>query len=362
MIIKVCSNKEVDSFVDFIKHLYKDHKYFVFPIFSAVKKEIKKATLEKCTYTALICLRGDKVVGRIMYTVDFSKQRKCVIGYFSYFDCIDDFSVATELFEAMEKDLATKVSYIEGSFTPYDPDTRRGILVKGFEEPHTILTSYNYPYYQDFLEKLGYSKAYDTFTLKIPMTEKSMELCRIIGERTLKSYDVRIDDLDKSNLQRDIIDVHAILKSATFELNYQEAPSLAMISKVVNNLKPFLEPKLVKILRENGTNKPLGFCFVLPDYNEIFKKTKGKINILAFLLGKRKIKGARGILQYLIPEYQGSGFFALVFGKVCESIKELGMDYFEGGTILENNVKSVGSLVKMGAEITKVYRLYGKEI
>lgn len=362
MIIKVSNPKEVNIFVDFIKDLYKEHKYFVFPIFSAVKKEIKKATLEKASYTALLCIRDEIVLGRLMYTIDFSKQKKSDIAYFSYFDCVDDYSVALELFSAMEKDLAGKVQYIEGSFTPYDPDTRRGILVSGFDEPHTILTSYNYPYYGEFLEKLGYVKAYDTFTLKIPLTEKSMELSKVIGERTLKNYDVRVDDFDKKNMQRDIEDVHTILKSATFELNYQEAPSLEMITKVVNNLKPFLEPRLIKIIRENGTNKPLGFCFVLPDYNEIFKKTKGKINIFEFIFGKKKIKGARGILQYLIPEYQGSGFFALVFGKVCESLKELGMTYFEGGTILENNKKSVGSLLKMGAEITKVYRLYGKEI
>lgn len=284
------------------------------------------------------------------------------IGYFSYLDFIDDFSVVEELFTAMEQQLASKVSYIEGTFTPYDPDTRRGVLIKGFEEPHTILTSYNHPYYQEHLERYGFTKAFDTFTLKIPLSEKGYQTAKLLGERLLKTYDVRVDNLDKSNLERDIADVHIILKCATFELNYQEAPSIEMIRKVFNSIKLIIEPKLIKILRENGTNRPLGFCLVLPDYNEIFKKTKGKINIFDFIFDRKKIKGARGILQYLIPEYQGSGLWALVFSKVFETLKELGMNYFEGGTILEDNKKSVGSLMKTCAEITKIYRLYGKEI
>ncbi len=362
MIIKVGSQKEVGIFVDFVKDLYKGHNHYVFPIFSLVKKEIKKAVIDKGNYTALLCMRGDKVVGRVLFTIHFSKQKNMEIGYFSYLDFIDDYSVVEELFIAMEQQLSGKVSYIEGTFTPYDPDTRRGVLVKGFEEPHTILTSYNYPYYQEHLEKYGFTKAFDTFTLKIPLSEKGYQMAKALGERLLKSYDVRVDNFDKNNLERDIIDVHSILKCATFELNYQEAPSIEMIRKVVDSIKPIMEPKLVKILRENGTNRPLGFCLVVPDYNEIFKKTQGKINIIDILFERKKIKGARGILQYLIPEYQGSGLWALVFSKVLETLKELGMDYFEGGTILEDNKKSVGSLQKTGAEITKVYRLYGKEI
>jgi len=131
---------------------------------------------------------------------------------------------------------------------------------------------------------------------------------------------------------------------------------------VVKNLKFFLEPKLVKILRENDTNRPLGFCLVLLDFNQIFQKTKGKINVFRLFWGKKRITRARGILQYLIPEYQGTGAFTLVFWEIYQTLKELGIDYFEGGTIMEDNKKSVGSLLKTGGEISKIYRLYGKEI
>jgi len=362
MIKKVADKYDVISFVNFIKDLYRNDEHFVFPILSTLKKELVREILIKKLYTGLLCIKNNKITGRILYTISDSKQKHKKIGYFSFFDCIDDYKSAKELFSAMEDDLKGKVDYVEGTFAPYDPDTRRGVLVKGFEEPHTFLTSYNYPYYGDFLEKAGFVKAYDTFTLKIPLFGKNEEAIKLLAERAQKNQNLRIDNLDIKNIDRDINDIHEILKIATFELNYQDAPSIELIKKVVKNLKFFLEPKLVKILRENDTNRPLGFCLVLLDFNQIFQKTKGKINVFRLFWGKKRITRARGILQYLIPEYQGTGAFTLVFWEIYQTLKELGIDYFEGGTIMEDNKKSVGSLLKTGGEISKIYRLYGKEI
>lgn len=361
--IKIVADKnDVKYFVNFIKDLYRNDEHFVLPLLATLKKELVREILVKKRYFGLLCIKDNKIAGRLLFTVSDSKQKQKKIGYFSFFDCVNDYEVAKELFSAMENQLKGKVDYIEGTFAPYDPDTRRGILVSGFDEPHTFLTSYNYPYYKDFLEKLGYTKAYDTVTLKIPLVGKNAEAVKLLAERAQKSQNLRIDDLDLKNIDRDINDVHEILKIATFELNYQDAPSIALIRKVVKNLKFFLEPRLIKILREKDTNRPLGFCLVLLDYNQIFKKTKGRINIIRLLFGKRKITGARGILQYLIPEYQGTGAFTLVFWEIYQTLKSLGINYFEGGTIMEDNKKSVGSLMKTGGEISKVYRLYGKEI
>ncbi len=361
--IKTVENKsDIKSFVNFVKDLYRNDEIFTLPILSSLTKELTKEILIKKKYVGLLCIKNGKVAGRILYTISDSKQKKKKIGYFSFFDCINDYEVAKELFDFMENYLKGKVDYVEGTFSPYDPDTRRGILVKGFEEPHTFLTSYNYPYYQEFLEKAGYGKAYDTVALRIPLEGQSGEAMKLLAERAKRNQNLRIDDLDLNNLDRDINDVHEILKIATSEVIYQEAPSIEMIRKVVKSLKFFLEPRLIKILRENDTNRPLGFCFLMLDYNQIFKKTKGKINIIKILSGKKKITRARGILQYLIPEYQGTGAFSLVFWNIFRTLKELGINYFEGGTIMEDNKKSIGSLMKAGGVITKIYRLYGKEI
>ncbi len=362
MIVKVLDKSQLKKFIYYPKDLYKDSKYFVCPIFSALLKELTHEVLNTNKYTALLCYNDNKLVGRLMYTIDVSKQKGKDIGYFSFFDCVNNIDVAKELFNCMEEDLKGKVDYIEGTFSPYEPDTRRGILVKGFNEPHTMLTSYNYEYYPLLIEKMGYTKAYDTYTLKVDVNTDRLEKIERIANISKTRYGIRIDNLNKKKIDKDIEDVHKIFMEATTEINYQEAPSIETIKGFLNSFSFFIEPTLIKIAREKDTNRPVGFCLVLPDANQIFDKTKGKIKPLTFLRLKKKITRARGMLQYVIPEYQTKGTLAQLFWEIKKSVTKLHINYFEGGTILEENPSSWQPFVNMGGEISKIYRLYGKEI
>lgn len=363
MIRKVESFKELKKFIFFIKDLYGKDTLQVYPIFYALKKELKREVLIKKRYTAILCLQNNKIAGRLLYTVDKSKNEKRDICYYSFFDCIDDISVAKELFSYMENDMKGKaIDYFEGTYTPYDPDTRRGVLVKGFDMPPTIFTSYNYEYYQRLIEACGYEKAYDTYSLELNLHEKNKQTLQELSAKIGMKFDISVDSLDFKNFDRDIEDVGKILNAATDELVYQEAPSVELIRKTAKSMKLFLNPNLVKIAREKKTGRPVGFCLVLPDFNEILKETGGKIRPLKFVFGKKKITSARGTMQYIIPEYQGAGVIALIFNEMYNSFEKEGIKYFEGGTILEHNQRSWKVLQRFGGEIVKIYRIYGKKV
>lgn len=363
MIEKVNDIITLKKFVDFTKTHYANEPLYAPPIYRVFMKELRREVLSKGAYTALLVYKDGNVAGRLLYTVDVSKQKKSVAGYFSCFECIDDLNCAKELFDCMESDLMNRgIKYVEGTFSPYDPDTRRGILVKGFELPPTILTSYNYSYYGELMEKLGYAKVYDTFSLRLDLKGSKAAQLHGIAENIRGKFDIRVDNFNYRNFDRDIMDVAIILKAATDEINYQEAPTVALIKKVAKSMKLFLNPRLIKIARENGSNKPIGFCMCIPDFNQILRKTKGKIRPVAFLTGRKKITSARGMLQYVIPEYQGVGIISIIFDEMYETFKKEGITYFEGGTILEENTRSWGALKKFDGEIVKIYRIYGKEI
>lgn len=362
MITRVDNKKTLRKFIFFVRDLYKTDKNFACPIFFSLKKELNSEVLTKKRSVAAVCLRDGKIVGRILFGVGDSKQRGEKIGYFSYFDCIEDYSVAKELVDYMLSSLKDKVAYVEGTFSPFDPDTRRGILVKGFTEPHTIFTSYNYSYYGEFLEKLGFSKAYDTFTVRVDMGTKSYDALSVLAARSAVGKDVSVDDLNLKDVDGEVEAVHRIFEEATFALNYQEAPSVSLIRSVFRSMKAFIDPSLVKIARERETGRPIGFCLVLKDYNEILRKTKGKIKPFTFLFMRNKIKGARGILQYVVPEYQGKGLICMLYKSLYDAMRKKGITYFEGGTIMEDNAASWKSMVRLGGEVSKVYRIYGKEI
>lgn len=362
MILKVTNRRQLHSFIHLPKALYRNNPRYTCPIFSALKKELNREVLQSKNYTALLALKDGKPVGRILYTVAESKQQNARIGYFSFFDCINDETVAHELFSKMECDLKKRVNYVEGPFTPYDPDTRRGVLIKGFDEPHTFLTSFNFPYYASLLETVGYQKASDQFTVKIPVDFEKNETLERLAEFSAKRYAIRIDSFDRKNVQRDVEDVASVFRAATTKINYQEAPDASVIFAFLNSFGFFLNPNLIKIAREEKTGRPVGFSVTLLDFNEILQKTKGKINPFAFLFLRKRLSRARGMLQYVIPEFQNRGTLAQLFFETQKTLKQLNVPYFEGGTILEENPASWKPFVKLGGEISKVYRIYGKEL
>ena len=362
MIVKVETKKQLKNFIHYIEELYKDDSHMVYPIFKELTKELTEEVLNTKKYTALLAYKKSKIVGRIMYTIDESKKQDKDICYFSYFDAINDKEVAKELFAYMEKEMkADGISYLEGTFAPYDPDNRRGILIKGFDSDPIIFTSYNFEYYKELLEAVGCYKAIDTVLLDAPVDENSKKRLKVFAKYFQRSHDVRVDSLNMKNIDSDIQDIHTILLSATTDIVYQDAPSIELIETVAKQMKIFLKPDFVIIARDNVTNKPLGFCFVLPDYNHVFKLTKGKIKIVKFLLERRKITRARGMMQYVVPEYQNTGLIGYMYKVLFDVFERDGYTHFEGGTMMEDNPKPINAFKKFGGEIIKVYRLFGKD-
>jgi len=364
MIRYVQNARDLRQFVLFAKKLYHQHPIYVYPIFSILYRELKQEVLVKKTYQALLAIQDGKMVGRILYTIAESKQRQDQIGYFSYFDAINQESVAKELFDKMESDLLNKgITYVEGTFTPYDPDNKRGILVQGFDYPQTIFTSYNEPYYANLLTSMNYEKAFDTVTIELKRNPENIPKLLLLDRYfSSRHQNIRVDSLNLKSLQQDLQDIHQIFQVATTEVIYQDAPSMEMITKVAKEMKQFIRPELVKIAREVDTHKPIGFCLVLPDFNQVFQKTKGRLLSIHFLRAKRIITRTRGILQYVIPEYQNTGLLAYIFKKIYDEFERLGVLEFEAGTMMEDNHKAQASFLKLGGQITKVYRIYGKEL
>ena len=363
MIKTVENKKDLKRFIFFIKDLYKSEKRYVYPIFYALQKELKRIVLEQKEYMAILSIKDGIVRGRLLFTYDNNKKRNERICYFSFFDTIDDIEVVKELFEFMEEHMKqNNVQYSEGTYAPYDPDTRRGVLISGFDISPTIFTSYNYEYYGKLLEEVGYVKAIDTVSLNADVCQKSKKRLNTISKYFSRSNDVRIDSMNWKDLDKDMDDVHQILSSATNEIVYQDAPSIDMIAQTAKSLKMFINPNLIKIARENKTNKPIGFCLVLPDFNQVFKKTKGKIRPLRMLIGKKKITKARGTMQYIVPEYQNTGLIGHIFKVIFEELEAIGITDFEAGTMMENNPKPINAFKKFGGEIIKTYRIYGKEL
>lgn len=360
MIIQVTTKKQLNQFIYYVKILYCDCKIYTYPIFRSLKKELTTLVLNKKTYKALLSIdEHGKVNGRILYTFAVEKRKNERICYFSFFDTQNDMQIVNELFAYIEMDMKKEnIIYLEGPYAPYDPDTRRGVLIEGYELEPTIFHSYNYSYYNELLTKAGFIKKQDTFALNAKMDNSTLTKLKRFAEIFNSNYNVEIRSVNFKKIEQDIEDVTLILKKATDDQNYQDAPTKELIRTVFKSLKFFLMKDYIKIARDKVTHQPIGFCLVMLDYNKVFHQTKGRIHLFKFVGAKRKIKKAIGKLQYVVPEYQRTGLIATIFYEILNEMQKNHITEFEAGTILENNERSYRIFFHLGGQIVKRFRIY----
>ncbi len=364
MIRKVMNKKDIKRFVYFAKDLYKENPYYVPPLYFVLTRELIKEVLKEQNYTAILSVNEEnQVIGRLLYRIEENVKEERMACYFSYFECIDNQEVANELFDYMHADMKKQnITHSEGSFTPYDPDNRRGILVNSFDKDPVIFTSYNMDYIPKFLEALGYTKKIDTVSIIPVQNEKNMRRLKTLGNYFERKYPIDVDYIDFKNIDKEIDDIHTILSEADNHHIYQEVPSIDLIRSVAENLRPFLDKRIIRIARVRDTGRPVGFCFCLLDFNQVFKKLNGKVRPLRMLCLKRKITKVRGMMQYVVPDYQGTGLIGYIYKKIYDEFEIMGITEFEGGTMVEGNDKTINSFNKFGGHVAKTFRIYQKEI
>lgn len=361
-IIRV-GKREIKRFVDCPDRLYRNDPRYVPYMKSDLKKTLKRLLLRDKTYFALLALDDTgQAVGRVLVTISENKQLhtdKC--GFFSLYECIDDDATSDALLFAMTEELKRRgAEYVSGTYFPYDPDNRRGILQTGFERAPLIFTSYNPPYYNDQLERFGMKKQVDAYQYVLDPTFKRETFARLAAH-AMKTFDFRVDHLDRRHCDRDVRDFHAVIEQATTELNYQEAPSLGEITKVFRSWKRFFIDDLVLIARRNEDDKPIGIALAIPDYFQAFRKAGGKSNpvaLLKLLAERKRIRSARAMLQYAVPEYQSRGVYIAGYSAMQDALIRHGMDYVEAGTIMEHNRASTSVIESTGGKLARVYRIY----
>ena len=360
--------KLIKTFVDFPDTLYKGDDNYVPYMKGDLTRTLTKLLLQDKSYVALLAMEGRKVLARVLFTVSKNKQLntdKC--GFFSMFECVNDQEVCNALLDEMIRILTTwGAEYVSGTYFPYDQDNRRGILVEGFERAPLIFTSYNKTYYDDLLTTYGLIKHADTLEYKLELDNvSSYERAKKVSEFAKKRYDFRIDTVDWSRVEEDIKDVHTVMEEATTDIIYQDAPSIDDLKNIVLGWKNYLNKDYILIARSNVTNEPIGIVIALPDYFQVFKKMRGRMDLIglfAFAHEKRRIKSVRAILQYVVPRYQRLGVTIALYVKLYEAMLANGITYMEAGTIMENNEQSNDAIKSIGATLARRYRLYYKEL
>lgn len=359
--------KHLSAFIEFPDKLYSGDGNYVPYMKADLKRTLTRLLFKERSYTALIATENGETVARILFTVSKNKQLKTdKCGFFTMFECIDDQTACNAILDKTIEILKSKnAEYISGTYFPFDQDNRRGILVQGFARAPLIFTSYNKPYYDRLLTEYGLTKQVDALEYTVDIHGANYERLAKISEYSQKRFDFHVDKVDWKKLERDIRDVQSIMECATTDIIYQDAPDIEALQNIVKQWKKYLFDDYILIARKNDDNTPLGVVVALPDFFQVFKKMNGKTDLkglIAFAREKKRIKSARAIMQYVLPEYQKCGVAVALYNQMGKALNRHNVEYLELGTMMEDNVAPNSAITAIGGKVARVYRIYEKKI
>ena len=305
-----------------------------------------------------------EVVGRIagIHNKPHNEFHDDSIGFFGFFECIDDQAVATALLDTAAEWVGGRgLTTIRGPAS-FSTNDECGLLVDGFDTPPTLLNPHNPPYYVTLVERAGFSKVKDLYqyeSVDPEMPERLLRAARLIAERkniTLRPFNKKRFD--------DEIELIKKLYNSAWEMNWGFVPmSGEEIDHLAKQLKPVLVPDLVVFAEREG--EVIGFAIALPDLNVALKKNpSGRIfpGILKILWAARKVNRIRILLLGLLKEYRKTGADALMYHWIWEKGRALGHRWAEAGWILEDNPAMSNALEHIGFQRYKTLRMYDRQL
>lgn len=367
VIKQASSKKEIKAFIDFPHELYKGDPNYVPELYMAQKEMFDKKKYPFYEIGEVHCFLAyskDKIVGRIAAINNnrYNEFHQSNVGFFGFFDFIEDEAVAKALYEAARTVLKPKNFDELIGPTNFSTNETAGYLVDGFNEPPKIMMTYNKPYYDRILKSIGAEKEMDLYAFMIyteKANEKSIRLASAVEER-LKRQGIYIRNLNLKNWRSEIEKVKYIYNAA-WENNWGFVPfTEAEFKHLAEGLKMLVDTDFAYIAEKDG--EAIGFSISLPDINEITKGfNKGRLfpfNIIKLLLRKKKVKAVRILAAGVIEEYRRKGIEGIFFAKNILEAKKRKLVGGEASWILESNQAMVTAAEKLNGELYKTYRLY----
>ena len=197
---KVSSSTELKEFIRFNYNLYKENPYSVPDLYEDILDTFspkKNPAFAFCEADYFLAYKDDRLVGRVAAIINNRANQtwnKKEVR-FGWIDFIDDPEVSEALLNTViEWGKKRGMNAIVGPLGFTDMDAE-GMLVEGFDQLSTMATIYNFPYYPQHVERLGFVKDADWVEYKIYIPKEMPEKHRRISEMLMQRYKLKIKKL-----------------------------------------------------------------------------------------------------------------------------------------------------------------------
>lgn len=348
-VVEVTTRKQLMMFIKFPDELYKDCKQYV----PALHREqiyslTKVSSLKYCSRKMWMVLdygtgSKGKVVGRIcgMINPRYNEKYGTKRARFGWFDTINDIEVAGLLVSTAERWAEEQgMNEIHGPLY-YNTLGKQGMLVEGFDNIPPFNCIYNYPYYNELIESLGFVKECDWLQYKMIADRGVPEKVTRIAGMLKQRYNLHEGSIKRLKRDKKMIKHFFDVYNDSFaDSVYNFIPFTdEEVQEEAKAAMKFLNDKTSVIILDDN-NRPVAFGIAFPTISRALQKAKGKL----FPFGWYHIWKATHTLDTVdlmlngaVPEWQNTGVSAVYHCAISERCIKYGTHWAIANPQIESN-------------------------
>ncbi|RLD61696.1 MAG: hypothetical protein DRI95_13940 [Bacteroidetes bacterium] len=345
IIREVSTKEELKTFIRFPDKLYKHNKFYIPALHRSEMLKLfpdGNPAFEICEAKYWIAYFNNEVVGRVAGIINFRYNQKHDKKYarFGWLDFIEHKNVLEKLMQSVEIwSKFNNAEFIHGplGFSSFDAS---GVLVDGFDELPTSFAHYNFPYYPELLEKLGYNKDVDWLEYNVKVPESVPQNFVKVADLVKKKYKLHSAKLkNKKDLLKYSDNIFKLLNEEYKDLYAFSELTKNQIEELKKQFMSFIKPEYVSIVLST-TNRIVAFGITVPSLSKALQKSKGKLfpfGFMRIMYALRKNDTADTLLIAIEKDYQNRGVHTIIFNDIFKTFVKNGITNIETTRELEDN-------------------------
>ena len=357
----VQSRADLRNFVKFPLLLYKDCPYYVPGLFMDETGTLdpKKNPMGKyARWELFLAYKDGQIAGRVAAIINQIANRDWNHAEvrFGWIDFIDDKEVSRALIEAVaafgkQHGMTTMTGPL--GFTDFDSE---GCVIEGFDDISSYALRFNYPYYGEHFEALGFGKVNDWLEYRIFVPDKVPEKVSKASALLQERYNLHIRKITKKQIRSEKYGqkMFDLVNRTYCELfDFTVLPQEVM-DHYIDSFLGLLDFKYVTLV-EDAAGKMVALAVTMPSIARAVQKGRGYLFPFGWwhLVKSMYLKHEEALELLLIavdPEYRNRGVHAILFNEIIPNLIEGGFKYGESNAEMETN-----------NSIQNVWNLYEKE-
>ncbi|GAA2052395.1 hypothetical protein [Williamsia deligens] len=327
---------------------------------------------------AFVALDGLRPVGRIaaIHDTSFTDHTGESIGFFGFYEAVDDYAVAEVLLDAASSWLAERgLTMMAGPFSP-SMFYSAGVLVDDAGTLPLIGMPHNPTYYAAQLEKWGMAGMKDFYSYRFD--EPYQMFCsekfarhKQLYERVSARSEVTFRTMSYRTLRRDA-EIVRELYNTTFQDFWGFSPlSRAEMWDLLKMMLPVLDRELTLLAEYRG--KPVAFFMGIPDANQAMARSARHRNrlvrdltTLRYVKGRRRtdvVDGVRVDMMLVDSSCPDRSVASQMVVEMWRRIEERGYTRMEGAPVLDDSEWMKGSVLsRIEMSPYRTYRIFSRDI